>query len=98
MDASAVYRSGGRPIEVPMRSIDSLCEELVLKDVRFVKIDVEGFEPQVLRGMARLLRRDRPVIVFEALSAAALNACRAELSPRYVVRQLADIDFVADPT
>jgi FkbM family methyltransferase len=97
MDASAVYRSGGRPVEVPMRSIDSLCEELILNDVRFVKIDVDGFEPQVLRGMARLLRRDRPVIVFEALSAEALSACSAELSPLYVVRQLADIDFVANP-
>lgn len=33
--------------------------------VALVKIDVEGFEPQVLRGAAKFLRDQRPVIVFE---------------------------------
>lgn len=33
--------------------------------VALVKIDVEGFEPQVLRGGAKFLRDQRPVIVFE---------------------------------
>lgn len=33
--------------------------------VRLVKIDAEGYEPKVLAGMARLLRRDRPVVVLE---------------------------------
>ena len=33
--------------------------------VRFIKMDVEGAEPQVLRGAARLLARDRPIIMSE---------------------------------
>lgn len=36
--------------------------------VRLVKIDAEGHEPAVLRGMTELLRRDRPVLIVEASS------------------------------
>lgn len=35
------------------------------REVRLVKIDVEGAEVDVLRGGAGLLRRSRPVVVFE---------------------------------
>ena len=35
------------------------------RPVSFIKIDVEGAEPQALRGAARLLREDRPVILSE---------------------------------
>jgi FkbM family methyltransferase len=34
-------------------------------DIAFLKIDVEGAEPAVLRGARRLLSRSRPVTVFE---------------------------------
>lgn len=32
-----------------------------------IKIDVEGFEPQVLAGMQQTIRESRPMIVFEHL-------------------------------
>jgi FkbM family methyltransferase len=35
------------------------------RPIRFMKIDVEGAEPLVMRGGERLLREDRPVIVSE---------------------------------
>lgn len=45
---------------------------------KLVKIDVEGFEPQVLRGMAKLASSDiPPLVAFEALSRSALTQCRA---------------------
>lgn len=43
---------------------------LALDDLKFagcglLKIDVEGFEPMVLRGAQRLIRRFRPVVIME---------------------------------
>jgi FkbM family methyltransferase len=35
------------------------------RPVRLIKMDVEGAEPQVVRGARRLLREDRPIIVSE---------------------------------
>jgi FkbM family methyltransferase len=35
------------------------------EDVRLIKIDVEGFERQVLDGLTPLIRRDRPVMTVE---------------------------------
>jgi FkbM family methyltransferase len=39
--------------------------------IGLVKVDVEGMEPAVLRGLQDTLRRDRPVVLFEALDTAA---------------------------
>jgi FkbM family methyltransferase len=54
--------AGNRKAEVPMVALDALD---LRRPVRFIKMDVEGAEPQVLRGAARLLKEDRPVILSE---------------------------------
>jgi FkbM family methyltransferase len=97
LDASAIPQSGlVESMDVPMRTIDGLVDELGLRDVRLVKIDVEDFEATVLRGMRRILDRDRPTIVFEAWTPEALEACRVEL-PNYVLHPLNEWDYVARP-
>ena len=48
---------------VPTLTIDSLLEEI--RPVRLVKIDVEGAELHVLRGMQGLIERDRPYVITE---------------------------------
>jgi FkbM family methyltransferase len=40
------------------------------RPVTLVKIDAEGHEPSVIKGMVELIRRDHPVIIFEANGAA----------------------------
>lgn len=40
-------------------------DDLNLPDIGFIKIDVEGGELEVLAGAARLLARDRPVLLIE---------------------------------
>jgi FkbM family methyltransferase len=48
--------------QVPLVALDQLT---LPHPVRFIKMDVEGAEPQVLRGAERLLTSDRPVILSE---------------------------------
>lgn len=48
-------------ITVPIITIDSLN----LEQIGFIKIDVEGFEHDVLAGAANTLRRDRPPLLIE---------------------------------
>ncbi|MDN0194409.1 FkbM family methyltransferase [Streptomyces sp. S.PNR 29] len=50
-----------RALDVPCVTLD----ELGLKDVGFVKIDVDGNEAAVLRGATGLLARDRPALFVE---------------------------------
>jgi len=45
-------------------TIDGFCETHSLSP-RLVKIDVEGWEPAVLRGASELLARERPAVLFE---------------------------------
>jgi FkbM family methyltransferase len=50
-----------RALEVPCLTLDSLG----LRDVGFIKIDVDGNEQAVLRGARALLARDRPALFIE---------------------------------
>jgi hypothetical protein len=55
--------------EQPMESVRVLTlDEIAPPDTRLVKIDVEGFEPQVLAGAPRLLARRETIWLAEASS------------------------------
>jgi len=49
--------------EIPMETLDSF--SFSIKDVDLIKIDCEGYEEFVLRGAARIIDANRPVIVVE---------------------------------
>ena len=51
--------------QVPVMPLDLLCEQLQVRDVTLVKIDVEGHEKSVLLGALRILRTCRPVVLVE---------------------------------
>ncbi|MFC7304143.1 FkbM family methyltransferase [Streptomyces monticola] len=57
-------------VEVEVTTGDELLKGL---PVDLVKIDVEGLEPQVLRGMARTIAAHHPAIIAECLSKQALD-------------------------
>ena len=63
-----LHRSEGHEVAeltVPVRTLNAVCEEHVRGEIHFLKIDVEGFEGEVLRGVD--LARWRPwVLVIEA--------------------------------
>jgi FkbM family methyltransferase len=62
------HRAAGhevRELSVPVRTLASVCAEHVRGEIHFLKVDVEGFEGEVLRGMD--FARWRPwVLVVEA--------------------------------
>jgi FkbM family methyltransferase len=51
----------GGSLSVPLIRLD----DLDVRDVRFIKIDVEGHEMNVLRGVAETVRRERPRLLVE---------------------------------
>jgi FkbM family methyltransferase len=53
-------------VRVPVVPLDAWAQRLSIKKIDFMKMDVEGFEPQVLRGGLQFLRAARPrAILFE---------------------------------
>ncbi len=64
--ASLVRSRGGRRVDVPVRDASALFDALDLGPVRLVKIDVEGFEAEVLGGARRYFAAHPPdALVFE---------------------------------
>jgi FkbM family methyltransferase len=62
--AHAQFAKTMRTYDVEVRTLDSFN----LNDVRFIKVDVEGVERQVLDGARQTILRDRPAMVLELLS------------------------------
>jgi hypothetical protein len=59
---------------VPARSLESELADVSLTSA-YIKIDIEGFEYQVIDSSRELFSRDRPIVGFEALSRAAAEKC-----------------------
>lgn len=55
-------------VEVPCLTVMDVLAELKQPTVDLLKIDVESYEPTVLRGFIDLLRRDRPTMLIEILN------------------------------
>lgn len=68
-------------VRVPVRSLDSIAEELGLARVDLLKLDIEGAETQALRGAERVLREFRPALLIEVSprSLEAQGSSRGEL-------------------
>ncbi|HXI27578.1 MAG TPA: FkbM family methyltransferase [Vicinamibacterales bacterium] len=54
--------AGNQTRQVPLVALDAL---EIRRPVRFIKMDVEGAEPLVVRGAARILTTDRPTVLSE---------------------------------
>jgi FkbM family methyltransferase len=57
----------GRRIDLPIRQADEAISELKLIRLDLIKIDVEGMEESVFRGLQQTIARYRPLIDFEFL-------------------------------
>jgi FkbM family methyltransferase len=89
--------SRGTRFEVPLRTLDSICDEHHLDSVILVKIDVEGHEARVIDGMSQLIQQQHPRIIFEALTRESLQASTERLrSFGYEIRQIDSGNYVAE--
>lgn len=77
--------SGYSEEEVAAITLDRLVEDEGLSRVDFIKIDVEGFELEVLRGSAQVLERFQPAVFLEA-NHYCLN----------VFRRISMVDFIEE--
>lgn len=61
---SSIVAPGSDPTEIHIKPLDDV--ELVWEHpVSLLKIDTEGYEPEVLRGAKRLLAEQRPIVYLE---------------------------------
>ncbi len=59
------FGNDNETLDLEIRIGDEVLEQNAIKDVHFIKIDTEGFEPHVLNGLAKTLVRCRPIVFFE---------------------------------
>lgn len=90
---------GASEYRVQLTTVDALCGEFGTP--HFIKIDVEGHEPQVFDGMEATLSGDRPpIIAYEALTAAASAAClgvlKAQANAFYAFHRIAEDGSLVD--
>jgi FkbM family methyltransferase len=57
--------SSGAPLQLPLAPGDRHLAEIGVRRVDAIKIDVEGFEKPVVRGLASTIARDEPVVLIE---------------------------------
>ena len=80
-DVKSIHEASGYPFldhVVPIRTLSSILDDVDLDTIDFLKIDVEGLEPSVLRGLD--LDRYRPTVV--VVEASRADQCAAVLLPR----------------
>lgn len=85
-ESSTTIGTGGNRVE--LRTLDSYRFERV----SLIKIDVEGFERQVLEGGRATILKHKPLIVLEVLGADNPRKMR-EGNPRRVFKLLADLGY-----
>ena len=80
---------GAVPVTIVVRRGDDLRRELGLPAPHVIKVDVEGFEAQVLAGLEKTIAETKPVIFFEHILATD-EQVRALVPPNYQLRFLLD--------
>jgi FkbM family methyltransferase len=69
-----IHESASKGVEVSVVTLDGFCEDRSIRFVDFIKIDVEGYEGDCLRGAASLINENRVGMVqFEFNSMHALT-------------------------
>lgn len=81
--SNKITASLGHTVErIAIKRLDDVIVSLGVRDIEFIKIDVEGFEGDVLRGAKQTLAKHKPVVVLE-LNHWCLNAFQRTSVPDF---------------
>jgi FkbM family methyltransferase len=89
---------GPNDIAVKVVTVDGLIAAGTLPPPDFVKVDVEGFEMNALRGMERLIQKNHPIIQVSATEEQSPNVFAFLRLNGYCIEKVTDNDVVAIPT
>jgi FkbM family methyltransferase len=89
---------GPNDIAVKVVTVDGIIAAGTLPPPDFVKVDVEGFEMNALRGMERLIRKNHPIIQVSATDDQSPNVFAFLRLNGYRIEKVTDNDVVAIPT
>ena len=64
-DESSIGKGNTSYGQLELREGDQIIESDSWKNIKLIKIDVEGFEKKVIKGLTRTIEEERPVIVCE---------------------------------
>jgi FkbM family methyltransferase len=89
LDSHVSDETNGKILEVPLTSLDALAAREHLHPVKFVKIDVEGYELQVCQGMTGLIQANPELVVsFEVRALSEIGYERQQLIEFFTSRSL----------
>lgn len=83
-NTGATHVARGEEGSIPMLPLD----QFNLNDVDFVKIDVEGFELEVVKGGYETLKRNNPVIIVEQKARYVVPEQGPHAAVRFLMREL----------
>lgn len=89
---------GAEAVSIDIRSGDDLCRTKQAESPAVVKIDVEGFEAEVISGLCVTIARERPVVFFEHgwLSDGQLQEIRQVIPADYLLLFILDEALTPD--
>ena len=84
---------GMSSVQVKGRTLDAILADFGTPDVSVMKVDVEGFEAAVFLGAKNLLKKQKPIIIFEFCDWAEENSGRFEVGESQEVLKEAGYDI-----
>ncbi len=93
---NSIYKKAGKE---GVKKISVRLDDLFpsLRNVRLIKIDVEGAESRVIDGAKELIKNNRPKIIFEAWSKEQANLIKEKLaSYNYKIRHIQEDNYAAE--
>lgn len=82
-EATVNQREGDSKDSIKILRFDDIAQDFSFRDLCIVKVDVEGFEEQVLSGMEEFVKREKPLFVIELWEEKSANLVKFLKSQGY---------------